>query len=206
MVNFYDTRIGNYWRRFKYDRVFKNLSAGELAIDCGANVGRVTEKMARSGVMVYAFEPDPHAFELLRERMAGKPNVVLFNQAVSDHDGTEKIFFNNRYNEDPGKWSTATTLLLDKPNVDVENYTMVEVIDLARFVSKLDRPIGLLKMDIEGEEIKVLNKLIDLGLVQKIRKILVETHERFPSLKQSTEALRRKIKEHGLKNIDLDWA
>jgi hypothetical protein len=61
-------------------------------------------------------------------------------------------------------------------------------------------------MDIEGEEIKVLNKIIDQGLYKKARNIVVETHERFPTLAQSTKDLRNRIYDLGIKNIDTNWA
>ena len=70
----------------------------------------------------------------------------------------------------------------------------------------MNKPIGLLKMDIEGEEVRVLNKLIDLNLHQKIRKIVVETHERFLVLKEPTKKLKKRIRALKLRNIDLDWA
>lgn len=46
----------------RYNYLFKRLHHGDFAIDCGANVGEVTRKMAKNGAMVYAFEPNPHAF------------------------------------------------------------------------------------------------------------------------------------------------
>ncbi len=206
MVKFYDTRLGRYVREYKNKRLFNSLRAGDIAIDCGANVGKITKKMIMPGVKVYAFEPDPNAFKELEQNVCNNENVILINKAVSDHAGRSRIYFNNRYNEDPKKWSTGSTLLIDKPNVDISNFAEVEVVDLADFINKLNRPIGVLKMDIEGEEVKVLNKMIDLGLTQKVRKIVVETHERFPTLKQPTEELKKKIKDRNLKNIDLSWA
>ena len=117
MVKFYDTRIGRHFRRWKYGRIFDKLRPGEIAIDCGANVGKVTRIMALSGAQTYAFEPDPNAFKALLKNAKEFDNVVCLNKAVSDHDGMEKIYFNNRYNENSEKWSTGSTLLRDKPNV-----------------------------------------------------------------------------------------
>lgn len=206
MVSFYDTRIGRYVRKWKYGRIFNQLAPGDIAIDCGANVGKITAKLAEPGVTVYAFEPDPNAWEVLQSNFKDNPSVVLINKAVSDHEGRARIYFSKRYGEDPTKYSTGTTLLADKPNIDTENFVEVEVIDLAEFIVRLNKPIRILKMDIEGEEVKVLNKLIDRKLTDYIRHILVETHERFPSLKEPTENLKRKIRQNKLKNIDLDWA
>ncbi|HEY4528221.1 MAG TPA: FkbM family methyltransferase [Candidatus Paceibacterota bacterium] len=198
-------KIGPYLRRVRYQKAF-DLSSGEIAIDCGANVGKVTKRMAQPGVTVYAFEPDPNAFRILKANMKGYENVICLNKAVSDHNGVEKIYFTKRYKEDPGKWSTGTTLLHDKPHVDQENSVSVEVVDFSEFIRKLGKPVALFKLDVEGEEIRVLNKLIDTGEISNIRNILVETHERFPSLKDQTKKLRRRIRELKLKNIDLNWA
>lgn len=206
MVNFYDTRVGRYVREFSNWRLFNSLKSGEIAIDCGANVGKITRKMARPGVDVYAFEPDSAAFKALVLNTAGLSNVTCFNKAVSDHAGTEKIYFSSRYDEDPEKWSTGSTLVASKPNVDPSRFVMCEVVDLAEFIKSLNKPIGVLKMDIEGEEVKVLNKLIDLGLHAKVRKIVVETHERIQVLAEPTARLRQRIAELKIKNMNLDWA
>ncbi|MEK7227474.1 MAG: FkbM family methyltransferase [Patescibacteria group bacterium] len=206
MVKFYDTRIGRYFREYKNKRLFGSLVAGEIAIDCGANVGKITQMLARPGVVVYAFEPDPNAWKILKSKFEGMENVICINKAVSDHSGTAKIYFSDKYDENPEKWSTGSTLLADKPHIDKGNFAICEVMDLTEFIKNLDKPIGILKMDIEGEEVKVLNKLIDLGLTKKIRKIVVETHERFPILKELTEELKNKIKRLNIKNIDLNWA
>lgn len=187
-------------------RLFSSLKPREIAIDCGANIGKVTQRMAVRGATVYAFEPDPNAYKALVRNTAGMENVIAFNKAVSDHAGVEKIYFNNRYKENPEKWSIGSTLLADKPHVDHENFAECEVVDLSDFIKSLDKPIGIMKMDIEGEEVKVINKLLDLGLTSRIRKIVVETHERFPDLKEPTARLKARIRELKLGNIDLDWA
>lgn len=198
-------KVGPILRKLRYRKIF-DIRPGEVAIDCGANVGNITKKMAVSGREIYAFEPDQSAFKALLRNTSDLHNVTCFNKAVSDHNGVERIYFNDRYKEAPEKWSTGSTLLADKPHVDKENFALVEVIDLALFIKKLGKPVGLLKIDIEGEEVKVLNKLIDTGLASEIRKIVVETHERFPSLEQATKELRQRIARERLKNIDLDWA
>lgn len=44
------------------------LKTGDVCIDCGANVGYVTEKMTRKGCVVYAFEPNPYAYKILENK------------------------------------------------------------------------------------------------------------------------------------------
>ena len=199
-------KIGRYLRDKKCEKIFSRLSPGEIAIDLGANVGNVTKKMTRLGVLVYAIEPDPNAFKVLKEKFKTNENVVCLNKAVSDHSGVSRIYLHQKSNEDPVKWSTASSLISEKSNVDKDNFIECEVFDLAQFIESLFKPIGLLKIDIEGEEIKVLNKMIDLKLTARVRNIVVETHERIPSLKKPTEELIKKILLNKIKNIDLSWA
>lgn len=204
---FYDLpKIGKYLRALKYRKAFGSLRSGEVAIDCGANVGTFTRKMLKPGVRVYAFEPDPYAFAKLSSDLGGHDNLTLINKAVSDHAGRANLYFHKNAYSDQVKWSRASSLVVEKSNVDQGHFVEVEIIDFVEFISSLKGPIGLIKMDIEGEEVKVLNALIDAGLTKQIRSIVVETHERIPVLKDSTKALRKKILSKKIKNIDLNWA
>lgn len=199
-------KIGRYFRDKKCEKLFNKLTDGEIAIDLGANVGNVTKKIARPGVLVYAIEPDPNAFAVLKEKFKTNKNVICLNKAASDHSGVSKIYLHQKSNEDPVKWSTASSLIPEKSNVDKDNFIECEVFDIAQLIESLNKPIGLLKIDIEGEEVKVLNKMIDLKLTARVRDIVVETHERVPFLRQPTEELIKKILLNKIKNIDLSWA
>lgn len=199
-------KIGYRLREYELNRNLKALSPGKIGIDCGANVGKITSCMARSGAKIYAFEPDPKAFEILVKKFGDSEQVVCFNQAVSNHRGTAKLYFHKYYDDNPTKFSTGSSLFSDKGNVDGENFILSEIIDLAEFIDSLIEPVGLIKIDVEGEEVAILNKFIDLNLHKKIGKIIVETHERIPSLKTPTEKLRRRIYDDKISNIDLNWA
>ena len=76
--------------------VFEHLGPNDIAIDCGANVGEVTEVMARRGAKVYAFEPNPYAFDVLQKRFADNPRVICLKKAVSDRDDVLKLFLHAR--------------------------------------------------------------------------------------------------------------
>ena len=47
---------------------FHRLGPGDVAIDCGANLGAITRIMARGGAEVHAFEPNPDAYAVLKAR------------------------------------------------------------------------------------------------------------------------------------------
>ena len=185
---------------------FAALGPDDGAVDCGANVGNVTARMASKGATVYAFEPNPYAYQVLKERFLGVPNVHCLNKGVLDRDDTMQLYLHENAHEDQVKWSTGSSLLEDKGNIDPDSFVEIEVIDLARFIKELDREIEVLKMDVEGVECQIINKLIDSKVIDNIKFLIAETHEKKnPSLKEETDKLRKRIDEENLSNINLNW-
>ena len=182
------------------------LGPGDIAIDCGANVGRFTLPLAQSGATVYAFEPNPDAFARLSRDLAGFDNVRLHQKAVAEAAGTVKLYLHEFAQDDPVKWSTGSSLLSFKSNIREDTYVNVEAVDLAAFLEELDRPVALLKMDIEGAEVAVLERLLERGLESRIGQAFVEVHDRkVPELAERTARLRALLRERRLTNFDLNW-
>lgn len=182
------------------------LGPGDIAIDCGANVGRFTLAMAESGATVYAFEPNPDAFAQLTRNLAGFSDVHLYQKAVADRPGTVKLYLHKFAESDPVKWSTGSSLLEFKGNVRRDTFVNVEAVDFAAFLLSLDRPVALVKMDIEGAEVSVLERLVEAGLHDRIGQAFVEVHDgKMRELAEGTDRLRRLLRERGINHIDLCW-
>ena len=186
---------------------FHALGPGDIAIDCGANLGAITSVLAAGGAEVHAFEPNPDAFRILSAKFHGLPNVHLHQQAVLNKPGVLTLYLHVNYGRNPERFSSGSSLIAEKRNVDDHNGVDVDVIDLPAFIKALGRPVRLLKIDIEGAEYVLLNALIDAGLMDSIGKIYVETHAHaIPSLQAADTALRLRIATLGLdKKIDLNW-
>ncbi len=188
------------------DTLFKRLRTDTIAIDCGANVGNVTAKMAATGATVYAFEPNPYAFKVLQQRFQAMPNVHCFNQGVLDRNTTLKLYLHEHSDEDEVHWSTGSSFLAYKGNVLKDKYVEIEVIDLDAFIQQLPQNVTLLKLDVEGVEVEILNKLIDTNTIRKIEYVVCETHdEKIPELKESTEKLRKRIAQENIRHVNLNW-
>lgn len=182
------------------------LKPNDIAIDCGANVGIYTEIMARSGATVYAFEPNPVAFAALKERVANFPNVKLFQAASTVKPGSFKLYSHRHAKRDPLLYSVSSSLMSAKSNVNRNDFFEVEGIVLSEFIQQLGAPVKLLKMDVEGAEIGILNDLLDKGLHEKIVAGFVEVHDRrVKSLREPTAALRERLEDEGATQITLDW-
>jgi FkbM family methyltransferase len=182
------------------------LTDADIAIDCGANVGDVTEHLSRSGATVYAFEPNPYAFKALADRFSRRPNVHCLQQGVLDRDEVKRLYFHKNSDEDELHWSTGSSLLDFKGNVRHDKYVDTKVIDLSEFIRSLGSRVKLLKIDVEGVEGAILRSLISTGVIHSIDHIFVETHERkVPELKADTDELRQMLKTMKLTHVNLDW-
>lgn len=186
---------------------FHTLGPGDIAIDCGANLGVITTVLAKSGAEVHAFEPNPDAFASLSSKVVGMANVHLHQQAVLDKPGTLRLYLHLNYARNPERFSQGSSLISEKRNVDETHGVDVEVIDLCAFIQGLGRPVKLLKIDVEGAEYAILHAMLDRGTIDLVEKVFVETHAHsIPSLAETDARLRQRIAELGLGGkIDLNW-
>ena len=189
----------------EFNRALSNLNKGSYVIDCGANVGEFTKLFLDKGFIVDAFEPDPIAIDELKKKCKNNKNLNLVQSAVGLKDNTQRLFRYRKFDEnDP--YSTQGSSLLDYRSGTNKPFVEIKVIDFINHINKQKKEISLLKMDIEGSEIEILNKIIDLKMHDKIKYIFVETHERFShKLGLETAKLKLRIKNLNINNINLDW-
>jgi len=188
------------------------LKEGDVVFDCGANVGVVTGPLAQTGAIVHAFEPDPWAFGQLEKKFASTENVILHNVAVGVVEGTIQLMRAADIDANPKGASVKSTTLVGARNIDAEACTSVDV-PLINFPAMLEEQfsktgeIAFVKMDIEGAELELLQKMHKSGLFNKICLTVAETHEhKFKELRPQFKALRNDISaEFPITKVNLDW-
>lgn len=125
-----------------------NIRSGSVICDIGANVGVYSEFLSRlagpTGV-VYAFEPEPQNFSILKKRTMHLSNVRAHAVAVGRVNGRASLF-------------TSKTLCVDHrmyPDEPSRSRVEVECVSLDSFL-----PTGLkvdfVKMDIQGFEYEAI--------------------------------------------------
>ena len=186
------------------------LRPGDLALDCGANMGVVTDILAKTGADVIAFEPDPWTFAKLSARFEGVANVTLVNAAVGVSQGTVRLHRAANFGDNPTGASLKSTILDGGRDIDDSAGIDVALVDFPAFLrEKLAArgEIAFIKLDIEGAELDILETLDREAFFEKIRVLVAETHERkFKDLRPRFRALRQSFgKRYDQKRVNLDW-
>ena len=205
---------GYYERRFQFHyareiafRRALRICRGQTFIDLGANVGHYTRIMSKTASRVIAFEPDPHALTALRNNVADLDNVQIEGAAAGVGDGIATLYRHQRFEENPTYWSVSSSIISSKTNVATENSVVVKKIDFIRYLQHLDEHVGILKVDIEGAEVDLLEALLDRPeILRRINFIFAETHEHVvPEDLPRIARLRKKISRIASPTINLDW-
>lgn len=145
----------------------------KVFIDLGAYTGDTLEEAMEIYTdvdMFYGFEPFENSFNEMSGKLGNLKNVILIKKAVSDINGAESLFL---------KISGAEghSLCSNKSNVS-KNHIEIESIDFSKFIlenfKKSDEII--LKVNIEGAEYKLFQKMIKDGSIAYISKIFCEWH------------------------------
>lgn len=199
-----EKRVASAERAFEH--AVSKLTPEDIAIDCGANVGDISIRLADTGATVHSFEPDPDAFRELQERLGQQENVKLYKAAVGVREGELPLYASNQRVSGSKTLSVSSSLFNESKRVSKEPYATVKVINFEKFVRTLSKPPALVKIDIEGAEIELLEHFLNVGLIKSIGSIFVETHEKqLPSLRRRTFRLIALLKDPEYENVILDW-
>ena len=152
---------------------------GTTCIDLGANLGVYTRMMALHAKRVIAFEPDPWTLAELQANVANLDNVKIESAAAGTSEKSVYLYRHPNFDEDPVLRSESSSVIAAKGNIAREGAIKVRQVDFIRYLEDLDDDVGILKVDIEGAEVALLETLFDRSdLMGRISHIFAETHER----------------------------
>lgn len=126
----------------------KEIKKGNVVLDIGANIGYYTlifAKLVGEEGRVYAFEPDPTNFALLKKNVEinGYKNVVLVQKAVSNKSGRIKLYLSKNNMGDHRIYDSGE---------DGRQHIEIEAIRLDDYFEHFEGRIDFIKMDIQGAE------------------------------------------------------
>ena len=169
---------------------FEPRTARPRILDCGSNIGLSLLFFKREfpECTIEAFEPDPQTFALLQRNVKRNSleGIELHNQAVAGSAGPRDLF------RDPGRpGSTAMSL---REECGLPRGETVEGVPLSGFVHE---DVDLLKLDVEGAELEVIEDLARTGRIQRIHQIVVEYHPALFAGRDGFSWLRQTLEQSG---------
>lgn len=154
-------------KNFEY--LGKLINKNGVVVDVGAHLGAYTNFFI--GILngtgkIYSIELNPSTFTRLKTLYQDK-NLIILNKAVSDENGFVDFY------HDGGHTQTTNILGHDVNYTPNPKIGSIESIRLDTLLEKEEK-IDLIKIDVEGSEIKVLEGLS--GVISKVSYLLVECH------------------------------
>jgi len=141
----------------------KKIKSDIIFIDCGANKGEFSDYVNKEfNAICYGFEPDPRLYL----NLTNQNRITYYQKAVGSKEGACKLNLGERHCSS-----------LKYKESEKQNYVEVEMISLEKFCINMGlEAISLIKIDIEGAELDLLDSLSSKFL-SKVNQITVEFHD-----------------------------
>lgn len=163
-------------------------------IDVGANIGEYTYIFLKNSPRnLYCFEPIPHLNKRLKKIF---DNVKVFNFALSDKKSTQRIKIPIEKGQKQFSRSSLNPLVVKSQNFEE---IIIQTITLDSWMRQEDvKQIDLIKVDVEGHELKVLQGASQLI---KIHKPVIMVEIEFRHSKLDAQKTIDHITESGYKGF-----
>lgn len=174
----------------------KEIKPGEIVVDLGANIGYYTLIFARlvgEKGKVYAFEPDPENFALLKKNVEinGYKNVILVQKAISNQTGKTRLYLSDENVGDHQIFDSK----YGRKSIEIETVTLDEYFK--------DEAVDFVKIDIQGAEQAALEGATKF-LQNKKLKIITEFCPKLLNLFHGDAGKYLDILETNFKLYDID--
>jgi FkbM family methyltransferase len=166
----------------------------KIFIDCGTHYGEGLREFMNMFQMgedwsIHTFEANPVTYSVFASRRLPhlSKNIQAYNYAVTTYDGTIDMYVESPDTEirDTGQGSSIISKDKWNPQDGVlkfkEELVPVPCIDLSKFVeSNTDKDdFIVMKVDVEGAEYDILDKMLEEGTLHRVNHLFVEFHAKY---------------------------
>lgn len=143
---------------------------GGIYVDCGASYGFTSYPLASNFRTVYSFEPFKPVFDCLQLNTNDAQNIHCFNFALSNELKTEQAIFRPTNTMISSLSETPRDAIAQRPDhPQFEHHTVTSI----ALDSMIKRPVNVIKVDVEGSELKLLQGASNL-LTMSTALVIVE--------------------------------
>ena len=142
------------------------IKEGDIVVDIGANRGQYTiflSKLVGQKGKLYAFEPDPRNFLILKHRIRKLKNVIIERSAVSNKKSRVKFYLD--------KFMGMSTIYKDAGASPITG-SGINMVSLDDYFLDFKGDIALIKIYVQGSEPLVLDGMKDL--IKKVKVLIFE--------------------------------
>lgn len=160
-----------------------DINSDSVVLDVGAFRGEWSEKIwDRHQPTIHGFEPAPGAAQRMRNKFPDNPKVHVHEFGL-------------------GRGDTAVALTLDGPGSSIYDEPAefgsvpVRIRDVVGVLDELGlQEVDLLKVNIEGGEYDLMDRLAEAGWLPRIRLVLIQFHEWHPRAYGRRRRVRRALR------------
>jgi FkbM family methyltransferase len=165
--------------RYRFDYP---LTPGSYVLDMGGYEGQwASDIYARHRCRISVFEPVHDYAEKIRRRFVHNDDIEVFEFGLGESNRTEVIYIRGAGSSAYGKKAEETTMRL----VDVKKW----------FDEHNVSHVDLMKINIEGGEFELLERMIECGLVGRVRDIQVQFHNIAAESTRRMKAIQSRLAE-----------
>lgn len=162
-------------------RLDYNLNPGSVVLDVGGYLGDFADVIHKKyQCFVFVFEPVEDFFRLCQQRFDGQLKINCLNYGLSKSDC--EIFISK---EDDAS-STERDLGGRKERIALKDFVSAKMILDIEY-------IDLIKINIEGGEYDLLDRIIETGGVKNIKYLQIQFHDFVPNAIEMRESIRKRL-------------
>lgn len=170
------------------------LDENSIVFDVGGYLGDWAEPIYdRYKSTIYVFEPVPEFYEKLHNRFANNPRIHVYNFGLSNYTGDAE--FAQLDNQ-------SSAFIQNGNSLKVKMKDIIEFMDEQKI-----RHVDLMKINIEGGEYDLLNRLVDQKRLDQFENLQIQFHDFFDDAAQRVAKLRGafKITHYPTYMFDFVW-
>ena len=174
---------GDFKLRFNY-----NLNKSSIVFDLGGFEGNfASDLFARMPCNIYVFEPVKQNYLIIEKRFRLNNMIQVFPFGLSNKTELKLIEV---------KGASSSTFINDLNNASINLTEQVKLVDVVEFIDEKNiTEIDLMKINIEGGEYDVLERLLDKDKVRNINSLQIQFHILDKNSIQKKDKIRNLLKK-----------
>jgi len=179
---------GDHTLRLNY-----NLDNKSIVIDAGGYRGQWAKQINEIyDSTVYVFEPLKEFHSSIESLFVNKSKVIPYNYALSNSNCEMKISLGN----------DGSTLF----DTEAQSTEVIQCMDIQTFFSEKDlKFVNLMKINIEGAEYDLLERMIDLGLHLKVDNLQIQFHRFIEHCDTRRNSIIEELSKSHNRTWNYDW-